>query len=206
MVRMANMPWKQRWAYFWHYYKFYMFLIVVVLVMLGYGLYMSFLRPKTDISLLWLSDRYDLSCETALRETLETQLDWDLNEDGTVCVRLNHVDFSVPYVELDISAQAELLTLYSAEDSCIYLLSSCAVEWMTENDLLGQWEDAGLDGDGILALCAADLPIFGGELFTPLADATLCIAKPEQASAEAYAAQMAALRELLWWEPNFVNS
>lgn len=203
--RMRNVPRGKRWAHFWRYYKLHMLAALIAAVLLGNVIYASFLKPRTDVVLLWLSDRYSLPCEHALLEKLETLPDWDLNGDGTVRVRLNHVDFSAPFDKLGLSVQSELLTVYSVEESCIYFLSDYAVEWMTENDLLGQRQDLGLDGEGLFALRAGELRFFQEEALVPLADATVGIARPGRQSGPVYEAQMDALRALLAWEPDLAR-
>lgn len=204
--RMRDVPRGKRWAHFWRYYKLHVLAALIAAVLLGNVIYASFLKPKADVFLLWLSDQYSLTCEQALLEKLEMLPDWDLNGDGTVRVRLNHVDFSAPFDELGLPVQSELLTIYSAEESCIYLLSDYAVEWMAENDLLGQWRDLGLEGEGIFALRAGELPFFQEEALAPLADTMLSIAKPGQQSGPVYDAQMDALRALLAGEPGLAQS
>ena len=204
--RIRDLPRGKRWAHFWQYYKLHVFAALTAAVLLGNMLYASFLKPRPDVSLLWFSGQYSLACEQALLEKLEQLPAWDLNGDGSVHVRVNHADFSAPFDQLSLSLQAELLTVCSIEDSCIYLLSSYAMEWMAENDLLGHRQDLGLEGEGLLALRAGELRFFQEEALSPLADAVLCIAKPEQRAEPGYTAQMEALRALLAWGPGLACS
>ena len=199
--RMRDMPRSKRCAHFWRYYKLHVLAGIAVAVLLGNMAYASLLKPRADVHLLWLSGQYSLSCENALLEKLEAMPDWDLNGDGRTCVRLHHIDFSVPSSELGLPVQAELLTVYSAGESSIYLLSSHAMEWMKQNGLLGRWQDIGLDGEGIFSLRAGEIPFFQEEAMSPLADAMLCAARPDQqAGTTYYAAQIGALRSLLEWK------
>ena len=199
--QLKDVPKGKRWSYFWHYYGFRVFMGVLIGFLALDWLYVIFIRPRSDISVLWLSDRYDLLGENVFRDKLQDELDWDLNGDGTASVTLNYVDFDAAYTDLAADTKQSLLTIFSVGDNYIYFVNDYARDWLSENELLGSWDDfggwEGRTGTDPFDVNTSDVPFFSDEYPQSLEDIHICIALPLEGDEEAYAAQMDALRNLL---------
>lgn len=196
-TKLKEVPRGKRWSHFWHYYGLRVFLGAVIGFMLLYTLYLAVLKPKTDISIMMLSDRFDLSCETAMREELNSLPVLDINGDGTVRVSLNYVPFDSTGEALPLEDKMELMTILSAGDIYFFLANGDGYQWLSQQQLLGTWGDlTGSEDSRIFSVPVSELPFFQGDAFAVLESLTLYIACPPQ-EAQPYQAQMAALRQLL---------
>ena len=190
------MPKGKRWGHFWHYYGLQVFLGIFLGSFALYTFYIVALKPKSDFSLLLLTDRFELSCETAMRREMNEQPTLDVNGDGTVRAVLSYVQFSSEE-ELPLDTKMELLTLLSAGDIYMFLANTEATRWLSEQELLGTWADlTGSDDGRILSVPVSELPIFQGMDFDVIQNLTMHIACPPE-DREVYDVQMAALYQLL---------
>ena len=195
-TRLRDVPKGKRWGHFWQYYGLHVFLGILLGSFVLYTFYIVVLKPKTDVSVLMLSDRFELSCETAMRQELNGQSVLDVNGDGIVQAMLSYVQFESEE-ELTLDTRMELLTLLSAGDIYIFLANSEASQWLLEQDLLGTWGDlTGNLDERLLSVPISELPIFQGEDFEVLQHLTVHIACPPE-DRELYDTQMAALYQLL---------
>jgi hypothetical protein len=198
--KIRDIPKGQRWGYFWSYYTLHVFCIVIAAAMLGYTAYLVFIKPHSDLSLMWLSDRYDPVCENVVKDKIEKEMDWDINGDGTVKVSISYMEFDTEYRQLDADTKTELAIIMSTGDNYIFLVNDYAMQWMLDNDLLGTWGDfggcEGEDDNEIFAIEATDLHFFSEESFEALEGMRICIAQRPSEKTGLYDAQMSALREL----------
>ena len=81
-TRLRDVPKGKRWGHFWQYYGLHVFLGILLGSFALYTFYIIALKPRTDVSVLMLSDRFELSCETAMREKMDEQSALDINGDG----------------------------------------------------------------------------------------------------------------------------
>ena len=196
-TRLRDVPKGKRWSHFWHYYGLSVFLGVFLGGMVLYTLYLAILKPPADLAIMILSDRFDLSCETAIREELGSLDCLDVNGDGTVRLSLNYVPFDTPGDELPLEDRMELMTILSAGNIYVFLANEDGSQWLSEQGLLGTWGDFnGTEDSEPFAVPVKELPIFQGEGFAVLQHLTLYIACPPEDGTN-YQAQMAALRQLL---------
>lgn len=197
---LRDIPSKERWKYFWSYYKLQVAFVVCFLVMAGYTLYLLFLRPRTDVVLLWLSDKYDLACEGLLCEEMEQEF-LDTDKDGRVTVSLSYVQFDGEYDELSQETRAEIAVLVSAHNTYIFLADQDAVKWLEEKDLLGSWGDLGSSQGGneeeIFKADLSSVAFFNKDVYDVLQECQICIAKPPEENTESYDLQMKALRDII---------
>ena len=195
-TRLRDVPKGKRWGHFWQYYGLHVFLGILLGSFALYTFYIIALKPRTDVSVLMLSDRFELSCETAMREKMDEQSALDINGDGVVQVMLSYVQFDGEE-KLALDTRMELLTLLSAGDIYIFLANSEATQWLQEQELLGTRGDfQGSTDDRILSVPVSELPIFQGEEFDVIQHLTMHIACPP-GDRELYDAQMTALYQLL---------
>lgn len=196
-TRLRDVPRGKRWSHFWHYYGLHVFLILFFGSLALYTFYLAVLKPRTDLSILMLSDRFELSCETAMREELNGQPLLDINGDGTVRASLSYVQFGGGEDDLQMDTRMELLTLLSAGNIYIFLANEDAYVWLSQQKLLGTWGDLrGDTDDKVFSVPVSELPLFQGEEFEVLQHLSMYIACPPE-ERDSYDAQMAALHQLL---------
>ena len=195
-TRLRDVPKGKRWSHFWQYYGLHVFLGILLGSFALYTFYIIVLKPKTDISVLMLSDRFELSCETAMRQELNGQLVLDVNGDGVVQAMLSYVQFGGE-ADLPLNTRMELLTLLSAGDIYIFLANFEASQWLIEQNLLGTWGDLlGSTDERILSIPVSELSFFQGGEFEMIHHLTMHVACPP-VDRELYDAQMTALYQLL---------
>ena len=196
-TRLKNVPKGKRWGHFWHYYGLHVFLGVFLGSFALYTFYIAVLKPKADLCVLMLSDQFELSCETAMRQELREQSVLDVNGDGTVRAVLSYVQFEGREEDVPLDTKMELLTLLSAGDIYMFLANEDAYDWLSRQDLLGTWGDlTGSVDEEIFAVPVSELPIFQGGEFEVLQHLSLYIVRPPE-DTKVYDAQMAALHQLL---------
>lgn len=199
--RLKDVPIRKRPGYIWTYYRWHILSAVFGLFLLIILAYMLFFHPRTDISVLWLSSEYDLLTDTIVRERLES-LPWDVNQDGRVSIGLQYVEFSDD-ASPGLETQMELLTLMSAGQFHLFLVSESGADWLRSNSLLGTWADTGLgDSEDEFCVPCGDLDIFAGEWLAAMEGMFLTVAAPpeDEASLKEYRQQMEALGSLLEWQ------
>lgn len=198
--RMRDVPKGKRWNYFWSYYAFHVFWAVIFSVFTGYTVYLLCFKPHTDVSLMWLSDRYDLVCEGLLNKEMQREFP-DINGDGTVKVTLSHILFDREYEKLPQETKAELSILLSVGDTYILFASDTAAEWLREMNLLGTWGDfGGCEGKpdkDIFLVKISQVEFFRKDGYNALKEANLCIVRPPVGERKNYDIQMNVLRKLL---------
>ena len=198
--RLRDVPKGKRLKHFIYYYWGHTLFALGFCVLLGYTAYL-FLRPKADVQVMWMSDRYSATCETALQRSLD-QLEWDINEDGHMRALLTYIDFYGPYRDLDMTTKQEVMILVSGQGYSFFLADQNAVDWLKENEILGTWADLGVTDERngeYLLIPAREIAEFSGEYTEPLEEVYLCItatpSDPERLIE--YEKQIAALRRLL---------
>lgn len=188
----------ERLEYFWMYYKYHLFFGVILAFLLGYTLY-GILKPKPDLQVMWMSERYTPQCEYALRDVLEG-LDWDTNGDGRTEVMLTYVDFDMNYHDLSYSVKSEISVLVAGQEYSFFLVNGYARDWMLENDLAADWGDLGAEemeaGEPVF-IPVEELDCFSSDELEPLAGTFLCSAHPAEGKEEEYLRQTEALRGFL---------
>ena len=208
---MRSYPWKdvpikERPAYFVQYYKWHVLGALFGLILVFGVIKTTFFTPRTDMSILWMTERYSMTGEAALRERLNS-LPLDVNGDGVSRPSLQYVGFSQDYQELDPSTQMELLTLIASGEFNVFLVNRTARDWLIEKQVAGTWEDFGQaaeaqDGDGIFCVPCVRLPVFSGEDLECMREMYLMIAQPPARAdkQELYQNQMTALKSVFLWE------
>ena len=199
--RLRDIPKGERLAHFLNYYKLRTFFLLVFAVMVGYTLYGIF-KPRPDLQVMWLSDRYSLECEFQLRKTLEG-LNWDTDGDGNSGgAMLTYIDFDREYQALSYEVKTELTVLVAGQEYSFFLVNELARDWMEENELLATWEEAGISGPGAERYLA--VPVKQMEAFSPppleqMSHNCLCVTPPpfEESKLPEYRRQTRVLREFL---------
>ena len=126
--RFSDVPNKQKLSHFFTYYSLQAFFAVFAVVVVSYLFYLAVLAPKTDASILWISNTYSLEADASVAAQFE-KLDWDNNGDGKSVVMLQHAEFGESFEETDTDSQIALMTILSAGDTDILLVSEAALEW-----------------------------------------------------------------------------
>lgn len=140
-----------------------------------YTVYLAIGKPSADFSILILSDSFDLSCETALRERFADQPGLDRNQDGTVRVLLNYFQTDPVSGELPVDDRMALMTILSAGDTDFFLADRSAASWLRENDLIADWDDSGSSGFPV-----EDMKLFRDRAFDSIRNLTLYVASPKE--------------------------
>lgn len=196
--RLRDLPKGERLEYFWMYYKFHLIFGLLGAFLIGYTLY-GVLKPRPDLQVMWMSDKYTTQCEYALRDTLES-LDWDTNGDGKTRVLLTYVDFEQDYHQLSYSLKSEITVLVAGQEYSFFIVNDHAWDWMLENELPATWREIGVDNDnpdGFVLVPLSQLEAFSGDYMEPLEDLYLCAAQAVQGKEDEYALQAEALRRFL---------
>lgn len=197
--RLRDIPKEKRLNHFLTYYKPHIFFAFAAVLLLGHTLY-GLLKPKADIQVMWLSDKYTMNCEYALRNLLES-LDWDTNGDGETHLLLTYIDFDRDYHQLSYDTMSELTILTAGQEYSFFLVNDYALSWMRENDILATWEEIGVldEGDGYVVVPLSRMEEFSSDFLAPLQEAYLCVTPPPaDLSAQAeYLRQTEALRRFL---------
>ncbi len=201
--RIKDVPLKKRPGYVWTYYKWHIILAAIGIFMVSGLIYTIFIRPRTDVSVMWLSPYYELSADTLIKERL-AGLPWDVNGDGKVSVGVQHVEFT-DNPEKNLDVQMQMMTLIGSGSFDIYLVSDTALAWFLEKDLAGSWTDYDADsekGDEPFIIPCKELAFFRGDGLSSMEELTLVIAKPseDEKKAEFYRREMDALKSLVEWK------
>ena len=202
--RFSDVPNKQKLSHFFTYYSLQAFFAVFAVVVVSYLFYLAVLAPKTDASILWISNTYSLEADASVAAQFE-KLDWDNNGDGKSVVMLQHAEFGESFEETDADSQIALMTILSAGDTDILLVSEAALEWGIAMGIFGTNGElkgyANTDKPVFAADCA-QLPFFAGTGIDAYEKMYLVIAQPrEEPEAQArYARNMRHLVTLLEWE------
>lgn len=202
--RFSDVPNKQKLSHFFTYYALHTFAVIFTVVVVSYLFYLAVLAPKTDVSMLWISNTYSLEADAKVSDRFE-KLDWDSNGDGKSVVMVQHAEFGESFEETDTDSQIALMTILSAGDTDILLVSEAALEWGLLMEIFGTNEDLYGDGIGDGSVFCVDctlLPFFEGTGIDAYEKMYLVIARPrEEPEAQArYARNMRHLVTLLEWE------
>lgn len=139
-VRLRDVPKGQRLSHFFTYYRWQLFYTVFGLL-LAAMLLSAMLRPRADVSVLWLTSNFNLMTDTALREVLDDVF-WDVNGDGKSRVALQYIEIPEDPTN-SLETQMETLTLISSGQFSVFLLSEGAKNWFEETGMIGTWADYG---------------------------------------------------------------
>lgn len=198
--RIQDVPKGKRWEFFLTYYSRPLLLGLLCGGLVAYTLYLAIWKPPADFSILILSDSFDLSCESAMRECFSREEALDLNGDGTVRVLLNFFQFDPVSGDFRSEDKMALMTILSAGDTDLFLANESAAQWLNENGLIAGNEFAELIGCGddfTSGIAVADIPLFRDPAFQVIQPLTLYFANPRQATqqlGEKTAALFGALR------------
>ena len=202
--RFSDVPNKQKLSHFFTYYALHTFAVIFTVVVVSYLFYLAVLAPKTDVSMLWISNTYSLEADAKVSDRFE-KLDWDSNGDGNSVVMVQHAEFGESFEETDTDSQIALMTILSAGDTDILLVSEAALEWGIAMGIFGTNGElkgyANTDKPVFAADCA-QLPFFAGTGIDAYEKMYLVIAQPrEEPEARArYERNMQQLVKLLEWE------
>lgn len=202
--RFSDVPNKQKLSHFFTYYSLQAFFAVFAVVVVSYLFYLAVLAPKTDASILWISNTYSLEADASVAAQFE-KLDWDNNGDGKSVVMLQHAEFGESFEETDADSQIALMTILSAGDTDILLVSEAALEWgiaMGIFGINGELKGYANTDKPVFAADCAQLPFFAGTGIDAYEKMYLVIAQPrEEPEARArYERNMQQLVKLLEWE------
>ena len=203
--RFSDVPNNKKLSHFMTYYKLETYLAVFAVVVVGYLLYLALWAPKTDVSVLWISNTYSLEADGIMTERF-SGLDWDCNGDGKVAVMLQHAEFGDSFETTDVDSQIALMTILSAGDTDILLVSEAALEWGITMDIWGSCSDFGGLKDKadheVFAVACSSLPFFRDSGIDAYEAMYVVIAQPrEDPEAQArYQRNMQNLTALLEWE------
>lgn len=203
--RFSDVPNSKKLSHFVTYYKLETFLVVFAAIVVGYLLYLALWAPKTDVSVLWISNTYSLESDGIVTERFSS-LDWDCNGDGKTAVMVQHAEFADSFENTDVDSQIALMTILSAGDTDILLVSKTALEWGITMDIWGTYGDFGglqdKADDEIFAVDCSSLPFFRDSGIDAYEKMYVVIAKPrEEPAAQArYQRNMQNLAVLLEWE------
>lgn len=196
----------KRLDYFLTYYGWAACAVLIVLITALYLLFLIFIKPRSDIRILWLSDRYNAVSETVLTGKMENTFPWDTNHDGKVKITLNCVDFSSPFEALDLQTKSEAAILLSTGNNYLIFANPYAFNWLTSEELLGTWADyRGFSespaDDQILQIKLSELAFFTEDaILSEYGEMVLCVAKPPAEDA-LYREEMEMLASLLRYDP-----
>lgn len=202
--RFCDVPKHQKLSHFFTYYSLQAFAVIFAAVVVLYLLYLAVLAPKTDVSVIWISNTYSLEADGNVAAQFE-QLDWDDNGDGKSVVMVQHAEFGESFAETDADSQIALMTILSAGDTDILLVSEAALEWGIAMEILGTNGDfgsrTGMPDHEIFAVNCAALPFFADSGIDAYETMYLTIRKPrEEPEAQArYLRNMKHLAALLEW-------
>lgn len=203
--RFSDVPNHKKLSHFMTYYKLETYLAVFAVVVVGYLLYLALWAPKTDVSVLWISNTYSLEADGIVTERFGA-LDWDCNGDGKVAVMLQHAEFGDSFETTDVDSQIALMTILSAGDTDILLVSEAALEWGITMDIWGSCGDFGGLKDKadheVFAVDCSSLPFFRDSGIDAYEAMYVVIAQPreEPEAQERYQRNMQNLTALLEWE------
>lgn len=203
--RFSDVPNHKKLSHFMTYYKLETYLAVFAVVVVGYLLYLALWAPKTDVSVLWISNTYSLEADGIVTERFGA-LDWDCNGDGKVAVMLQHAEFGDSFETTDVDSQIALMTILSAGDTDILLVSEAALEWGITMDIWGSCGDFGGLKDKadheVFAVACSSLPFFRDSGIDAYEAMYVVIAQPreEPEAQERYQRNMQNLTALLEWE------
>lgn len=192
----------KRLDYFFTYYGWMACAALIILITAAYLLFLIFIRPRADIRILWLSDRYNAVSEAVLTEKMEDTFPWDTNRDGKVKITLNCVDFSSPFDGLDLQTKSETAILLSTGNNYIIFANQYAFNWLTSEGLLGTWADykgysESPNDDRILQIKLSELAFFTeNAILSEYGEMVLCVLKPPEEDA-LYREEMEMLTSLL---------
>lgn len=203
--RFSDVPNSQKLSHFLTYYAWQTAAAIFAVIVAGYLFYLAVLAPETDVSVLWISNTYSLEADGVVAERFR-MLDWDNNGDGKNTVLLQHAEFGESFEETDVDSQIALMTILSAGDTDILLVSEAALEWGINMEIYGTAGDMGgfknLHTEEIFAVDCAQLPFFAESGIDAYEKMYVVIAKPrEEPEAKArYEQNMKHLSQLLEWE------
>ena len=202
--RFRDVPKHQKLSHFFTYYSLQTFAVIFTVVVASYLFYLAVLAPKTDVSVIWISNTYSLEADGKVAAQFE-QLGWDNNGDGKSVVMVQHAEFGESFEETDADSQIALMTILSAGDTDILLVSEAALEWGITMEILGTNGDfggrPGMADDEVFVIDCASLPFFAGSGIDAYETMYLTITKPrEEPEAQArYLRNMKHLTALLEW-------
>lgn len=200
-----NVPKGKRLSHFFTYYSWHLAAAIFVVVVVSYTIFVTFIKPKSDASIMWISSTYALEADESIYQRLQ-QLGWDNNGDGKTMVTLQHAEFGETYANTSASDLMSVMTVISAGNIDIMLVNDAALEWGLEAELYGTYADmGGLDGyndEDIFIISCADIPFFAGTDIDIYETMYLTIAQSKTGTEHeaSYLQNMQNLRRLLEWE------
>lgn len=207
--RWKDVPKGERLSYFFTYYRWQLFYGVFGLLCAAV-LISPMLRPRTDVSILWLTSDFNMMTDTVLREEFGN-MPWDVNGDGKTSVALQFIEFPDDYASA-LETQMETLTLISSGRFPVYLLNETAKGWFEETGMIGTWADYGAteasayrDRSGTeepFAIPCSELKFFDGTGISANSETYLVIgaAPADEEKLADYRAQIRVLESLLMQE------
>lgn len=193
-----DVPKGKRLSYFVTYYKWHTLAAALAAAVVICIIWIA-LSPRDDISVLWVSNEYDIVAESVFREKLG-EMPWDIDGDGHVRAASQYIDITDHPDNMNEDERMTMVGLISAHTFNVFLLDEIALEHFTEIEVLGTWSDyAGTEvenGDEIFYISCKDLPFFQDEDLELMRDFYIAIAEcPSEGEAlETYRQQMEALK------------
>lgn len=193
-----DVPKGKRLSYFVTYYKWHTLAAALAAAVVICIIWIA-LSPRDDISVLWVSNEYDIVAESVFREKLG-EMPWDIDGDGHVRAASQYIDITDHPDNMNEDERMTMVGLISAHTFNVFLLDEIALEHFTEIEILGTWSDyAGTEvenGDEIFYISCKDLPFFQDEDLELMRDFYITIAEcPSEGEAlETYRQQMEALK------------
>lgn len=204
-----NVPKGKRLFHFFDYYSWHLAAVIFLIVVVGYTIFVTFIKPKSDVSIMWISSTYALEADESVFQRL-SQLGWDNNGDGKTMVTLQHAEFGETYAQTSPSDLMSVMTIISAGNIDIMLVNDAALEWGLEANLYGTYGDmGGLEGyknEDILILSCSDIPFFADTDIDTYENIYLTVAQSKLGTEHeaSYLQNMSNLRRLLEWEDDNV--
>ena len=181
--KFRDVPKGKRLSHFFTYYSWHLYAVVFTVVVAGYLLYLTFLAPKTDASILWVSSTYSLETDGILSQRCR-ELGWDNNADGKSTVTLQHAEFGESFETTSADSQIALMTILSAGETDILFVSEAAFDWGCRMDIFGTYADMGgwngAAADAVFAIPCESIPFFADSGISYDETMYLVISKPQE--------------------------